>query len=163
MPKSLVHTPTVRDVLKLLSWAGGSLAVLLTFQFHGHFSINGSDSLPEKIFYVSNFKPHFPLKVGELVTFKHPSIPVTLLKRVAGIPGERVTHGNGITYVEGRPIGKTLAQTKNGKSLHPGFTGKIPEGFLFVSGTHARSFDSRYKEMGLIPEEAILGKAWALL
>jgi signal peptidase I len=42
---------------------------------------------------------------GDVVIFTHPSYPDwTLIKRVVGLPGQRVTVAGGEVYVDGRPL-----------------------------------------------------------
>ena len=41
-------------------------------------------------------------------------------------------------------------------------TDVIPEGMVFVAGTHSDSFDSRYKEFGFVPLETVRGQVWPL-
>jgi conjugal transfer pilin signal peptidase TrbI len=85
-------------------------------------------------------------------------------KRVVGLPGDSITRDkthmtlkaqNGafaITF----PL---LTQSKEGHPLTPLSLEVVPQGYLFVTGDHLRSFDSRYEEFGLVPMEKIYGKA----
>jgi signal peptidase I len=84
-------------------------------------------------------------------------------KRVLGIPGDHISHSeNGITVIPKESLNlPLLTQTSKGKPLTPlvplnGMVSIIPEGYLFVAGDHLQSFDSRYKEFGLVP----IGKVW---
>ncbi|MBA3814776.1 MAG: signal peptidase I [Alphaproteobacteria bacterium] len=101
-------------------------------------------------------------------------------KRVLGIPGDRIEHNaQGIIIIpqvsRNMPL---LTETSKGKPLTPivplnegplngaplkrgplkGLTKTIPEGCLFVAGDTPKSFDSRYKEFGLVPMEKVWGK-----
>lgn len=54
-----------------------------------------------------------------------------------------------------------LGQTKDGNLLTPLKADVVPEGYVFVAGDHLRSFDSRYEEFGLVPQQNLWGKAAA--
>ncbi len=91
-------------------------------------------------------------------------------KRVLGIPGDRIIHNkSGITVIPKESDGLSLlTKTSKGKLLTPivpfngdqfnGWSKTIPEGCLFVAGDNPKSFDSRYKEFGLVPMEKVWGK-----
>lgn len=85
-------------------------------------------------------------------------------KRVVGLPGDWIirnkTHltlkaQNGAFSI----ILPLLTQTKEGQPLTPLSHDVVPQGYLFVTGDHLRSFDSRYEEFGLVPMKKIYGKA----
>lgn len=87
-------------------------------------------------------------------------------KRVLGIPGDHIFCKNShITVIPQESFNlPLLTQTRKGKPLTPlvplkGMIRIIPEGYLFVAGDHLQSFDSRYEEFGLVPQEKVYGKA----
>lgn len=53
-----------------------------------------------------------------------------------------------------------LKKTMDGRNVTPNTDAFIPHGFCFLHSNHPRSFDSRYKEMGMIHENDILGVAY---
>ncbi|EIC22799.1 signal peptidase I [Thiorhodovibrio frisius] len=88
----------------------------------------------------------------------------TIIKRVAGIPGDQVsvtaegTSINGVMQPESDPaLAKAL-----GLSVADFLVGSltIPEGFLWVMGATRDSFDSRYWR--LLPQNQVIGRAYAL-
>ncbi len=79
-------------------------------------------------------------------------------KRVLGLPGDQIVQKEGTLEVGSHTL-PLLTQIKEGQPLTPLSITTIPEGYVFVSGDHLRSFDSRYKEFGLVPMEKIYGKA----
>lgn len=91
-------------------------------------------------------------------------------KRVLGVAGDHILHnGSGITIIPKESFDLSLLEeTSKAKpltSLVPlnGLPNIIPEGYLFVAGDNPQSFDSRYKEFGLVPIEKVWGKgivAW---
>ena len=58
--------------------------------------------------------------------------------------------------------GVILKMSSSGKSYSPIQSGTIPEGYVYVCGSHPDSFDSRYAEFGLIRVENIREKLWPL-
>ena len=105
---------------------------------------------------------HLKPKVGDLCVVEYKTQDgktQTLVKYLAGTAGETVTMWNGDIFVNHkRYIGKP-----NNRRLMPicleGEEVKIPEGYVFVAGTHEDSLDSRYKELGFIKLRDIKGKA----
>lgn len=82
-------------------------------------------------------------------------------KRVLGIPGDHIFHQEShITVIPQESLNiPLLTQTSKGKPLTPLTEHTIPEGYLFVAGDNPQSFDSRYEEFGLVPQEKVYGKA----
>lgn len=119
---------------------------------------------------VANFqgKEFIPTR-HEIIVFKKPSDPsVQLIKRVIGLPGERVvvTNGKITVYNQQNPNGfDPDANTDYGPNLSS--TGgevdiTVGENELFVSGdnrTPGGSLDSR-TGLGLVPIENIVGRLW---
>jgi conjugal transfer pilin signal peptidase TrbI len=64
---------------------------------------------------------------------------------------------DGVLWVNEQRIGLPQPCTRCQQPLHKIEPGLIPSGFVFVAGTHPRSFDSRYQEVGLIAIERLEG------
>ncbi len=93
---------------------------------------------------------------GDVVVLKDPSGgPVPLIKRVVGLPGERVTIANGEVFIDGQPLHEPyLTQITPG----PGRSWVLPPMSVFVLGDNrGNSRDSRY--FGPVPLSDILGHA----
>lgn len=110
----------------------------------------------------------FEPKRGEVVVFTSPKDPdLQLIKRVIGLPGERVVVKNGeiTVYNDENPNGfNPDDESEYGKDLPP-TSGQanvtVPEGHIFVSGDNrvgSNSLDSR-NELGTVPEELVIGTA----
>ena len=129
-----------------------------------YLSINQSPSLSYKIFLC--FKNLTPQK-GDFVSIEgHPTAYFDGLhytKRLVGLPGDRIQISDKQVSIEGSLIGVLRSSTRDGKPLHPLQTTIIPEGYVFVSADNLRSFDSRYKEFGLVKESCIRGTCVGLL
>ena len=125
---------------------------------------------------------------GDVVVFRYPKDPsVDYIKRVVGLPGDKVGYYNKIVYINGEPAGQVPAgvyigvgsgismsgaserQEQLGDALHdilvmprtPGLEGEylVGEDEYFVMGDNRdNSNDSRY--WGAVPESNLVGKAF---
>ena len=95
---------------------------------------------------------------GDVVVFYYPRDPsVSYIKRVIGLPGDRVEMRNGAVHVNGDPIEEPylLPQYRDRYDM-PETT--VERGHYFVMGDHrSSSMDSR--SFGSVPEKYIYGKA----
>ena len=66
-------------------------------------------------------------------------------------------------WVDDFCIGTVRDTTSTGKPLSALKESIAPPGYVFVYATHERSFDCRYREMGLLPVSAIKGLGIALI
>jgi len=147
---------------------GIAYAVLLSGAawFHAHyaFGLNGSPSLPHRLFLIE--KGTLPSR-DEYVAFRwagggpYPA-GVTFVKVIAGIPGDVVTCADRDFYVNGAPVGRAKTTSRQGVPLDPGPTGTLPPGRYYVRAPHPDSLDSRYRLTGWIAESQIIGRAHAL-
>ena len=127
---------------------------------------------------------------GDVVVFRYPRDPATdYIKRVVGLPGDRVAYYDKQLYINGRPVAKEPLGTYEGEGSGIGFTGTrlylehldgvdhqilidpdkrsvegeivVPEGYYFVMGDNRdNSNDSRY--WGPVPEGNLVGKAFLI-
>jgi signal peptidase I len=98
---------------------------------------------------------HSPQR-GDVIILKDPdggSIP--LIKRVVGLPGERITISGGQVYVDGQALDEPyIDQPTEG----PGRSWIVPPFSVFVLGDNrGNSRDSRY--FGPVPADSVLGHA----
>lgn len=100
---------------------------------------------------------------GDVIIFKHPDDPTrTLVKRVIGLPGERVEVKDGLVYINGSPLDEPYIKGLEDTSCQGTYCNiSIPAGQYFVMGDNREaSSDSRY--WGTVPREDIIGRVWLL-
>jgi signal peptidase I len=101
---------------------------------------------------------------GEIVVFRYPNDPRQFfIKRVIGLPGERVTVGGGVVtvYNTEHPDGWVLNETSYlGDKVTSGSkdTKLGPDEYYLLGDNRASSLDSR--TFGAVKREFIVGKAW---
>lgn len=84
------------------------------------------------------------------------------VKRLAGLPGDRVDYMDSTFYVNGVPVTTTKPQSKDGRILEPGPTGVLPACRYFLATDHPDGYDSRYDDIGWVGCSKIVGRAYAL-
>lgn len=124
-------------------------------------------------------------KRGDVVVFRLPAEPsVNFIKRVVGLPGDLVRYYNKQLYVNGQPVETEINGLYDGSGSRGARIGveyldgveheilvvphgyspngeyEVPEGHYFVMGDNrGNSHDSRFSDVGYIPEENLVGKA----
>lgn len=116
---------------------------------------NLSDSLPYSLFFSMPVK--YPLHYGQIIAFNMQKSPVTFAKTILGLPKDRLSIQNNCIYINDSNKGCLI------EGFVPIEEGVIPEGFYFVMGSHPESFDSRYREFGLVPQSSIKECLWPIL
>ena len=127
---------------------------------------------------------------GDVLVFRYPKDPsIDYIKRVVGLPGDKIAYYNKQLFINGEPATQTGLGTYDGvgagvsmagsKILSENLTGvkhnilidaqrgtlegefQVPEGRYFVMGDNRdNSNDSRY--WGVVPEENLVGKAFMI-
>lgn len=77
-------------------------------------------------------------------------------KRVVGVPGDLITVQDRLVLVNGEPMGIAKTRTHDRRPLTPIAPQVIPQGQFFVHGASDDSFDSRYRESGLVKQEQVV-------
>ena len=95
-------------------------------------------------------------KRGDVVVFRSPTNPDRdFIKRVIGVPGDRVEIRSGVVYVNDEPLVEPYITGNTGCPCGPW---EVEPGKYFVLGDH-RNNSSDSRVIGAIPEESIIGKA----
>lgn len=108
-------------------------------------------------------------KRGDVIIFKAPpgepcsDIECEYIKRVIGLPGDKIKINNEIIYINGEKLKEDYlspeTKSRGGSYLKEGVEQQIPEGEYLPMGDN-RSFSRDGREFGPIPKESIVGKAW---
>ncbi len=119
--------------------------------------IDGDKMIVSDLFY----KP----KYGDIVVFKTDKYDPdrALVKRVIATEGQEISldFDRGVVYIDGSPIEEDYIAELTTTKLD--FIGPqtVPEGCVFVMGDNRNaSTDSRKKEIGMVDERMILGRAY---
>ena len=103
------------------------------------------------------------LKRGDIITFSTElttsmGFKKTLIKRIIGIPGDKVAISDGIVYINGEA--QVEPYTKDGYTSGTVSEVTVPEGYVFVLGDNRlNSTDSRSSALGFVDINTIRGKA----
>ncbi|HMD70153.1 MAG TPA: signal peptidase I [Bryobacteraceae bacterium] len=104
---------------------------------------------------------------SDMVVFMYPREPrKSYIKRVIGLPGDRIRIVSGQVFVNGRPLEENYVARENRDTVSwpPTASGQgpddreVPAGQYFVLGDH-RSSSSDSRSWGWVPRENIFGKA----
>ncbi len=127
------------------------------------FSIKVTESIDGKLFIVLvDQKP----RKGELVMFKAKQSLIKVVgmsqwtKFICGVEGDLISRRDRNIFINNIKVGEALVRSPLYlKDMEIVDEGVIPKGFVYVCGTHQRSFDSRYKLVGLVDEKTFIGRA----
>ena len=124
---------------------------------------NYTHSLPQKIFIVDVGNKN--LKVGDYAAFHSEHLPNTLngmkiIKIISGVQGDVVDVKDNEVFINNKYLTKIYTRKAIWGEITPIDKTVIPKDCYFMEGTARTSFDSRYKEFGLICKDQIIGKAF---
>ena len=107
----------------------------------------------------SVFPFHSPSR-GEVLVFKFPNDPTRdFVKRVIGLPGDKVVIKEGTVFVNGEELDEPYVMNRDTRSMAPFL---VDEESYFMLGDNRRSSnDSRdWAPIRTVPLENIIGRAW---
>ncbi len=144
------------------------IAVVLIVFIYQPVKVEGTSMTPtlsdqERIF-INKFTYRFGLGSiarGDTVVFWYPEDRTkSYIKRVIGLPGDRVRIDDGRVYVNDQPLVENYIppQNRDYSSWRDGEEQTVPEGEYFVLGDH-RNSSSDSRTWGYVPRDNIYGKA----
>ena len=173
VPETDPRAPTRSGIWSAVSWFRDLIfsvliAVVLIVFIYQPVKVEGTSMMPtltdqERIF-INKFTYRFGLGSiarGDTVVFWYPQdTSKSYIKRVIGVPGDRVRVEGGMVYVNGSALVESYVPPENrdSNSWRDGEEQVVPEGKYFVLGDHRnQSSDSRM--WGYVPRDNIYGKA----
>jgi len=96
-----------------------------------------------------------PPRRGEIVVLRRPQ-PDPLIKRVIGLPGEKVAIHNEQVYIDGEPLDEPYLREITGGVMSPEI---VPERHVFVLGDN-RDSSNDSRAFGMVALDDIVGRAW---
>jgi signal peptidase I len=99
-----------------------------------------------------------PPKTGDIIVLKYPKDPSKkFIKRVIGVPGDRVCVQNSTLYINGNAIKEPYIKEKMFQDYDYVV---VPERTVFVMGDNRNcSKDSRDPDVGFVPYDNLVGRA----
>ena len=144
-------------------WYAYLPAVLAWLVAQHYLLFNWTASLPYYVVWLHPSTTTFAR--GDLIVYRYAGEELMHLKkgqrffkRIVGLPGDRISVEDRRVRVNGTDVGVAKQYTLDGHRLEPLVPGLIPLDCFYVQGTHEMSFDSRYRESGLVHVSQIIGK-----
>ena len=126
--------------------------------------------LPDQYVLVDKLTPRWaPYTHGDIVVFDPPpswseGAGVPFIKRIIGLPGDRVELRDGRVFVNGTQLDEPYIHVDSGPPVtdsQPGGASDwlVPDGELLVMGDH-RNMSADSRSFGPIPINHVIGRAW---
>ncbi|HEY0844361.1 MAG TPA: conjugative transfer signal peptidase TraF [Noviherbaspirillum sp.] len=156
----LVHT------LVFAIWGLAFARVFIDPTPHLPILFNWTPSVPYKVAFVQ-YGTQQRLARGDFIVYRfdgeaqqrYPGLKrQPFFKQIRGVPGDRVTVVGRQVFVNNVAVGFAKATTFDHHPLAPIGATVIPPDCYYVQGTHLDSFDSRYRESGLVRTDQVIGK-----
>jgi conjugal transfer pilin signal peptidase TrbI len=166
--------PVVFAALVAMLTAIWTLALIRVFIHHTPVLpvlFNWTPSLPYRIV-LAEHGPR-PLTRGDLIVYAfegeaaqrdYPGLKrQPLFKRIVGVAGDVVTVDDRDVFINGQFVGRARTHTFDRRPLDPIAPTVIPPGHVYVQGSNADSFDSRYRSSGLVRTVDVVARVRPLL
>ena len=162
----LAQVFTKRNIVLVVSGSFLVVAALWALSNHYWFGINLSQSLPYTLVIIEK---NAHVQRGDYIVFNFEGSEIggrvrgmPFFKRIGGVAGDVISHQSRNIKINDVDVGHALTRTSDGETLDliPDMT--IPTGMVYVQATHDMSFDSRYRQCGLVAFHQIIGKAHIL-
>lgn len=158
----------VMDILETIVFVGSLFIVIYLFIMQPN-QVKGASMDPtfNSGDYIFTSKVTYKLRAyhrGDVIVFKSPRNPdIEYIKRIIGLPGDKVKISEGVVYVNEIPLNETYISART-NVWEGGFSKEnqeitVPQEMLFVMGDNRpRSSDSR--EFGPITFESVIGQVF---
>lgn len=114
--------------------------------------------LNNDILFLNKLKRNYKRFDIVVIDYKNDKVDEKLVKRIIGLPGEKIRYTNGNLYVNDKLVKDVYAPFTDDFNMSLFSTTTIPEGeYLVLGDNRANSLDSR--RLGLIKKEDIKGTA----
>ncbi len=159
----------VMDILETVTFVGSLFIVVYLFIMQPN-QVKGRSMEPTFVdkdyIFTSKITYQFrQLERGDVIVFKSPKNPdVEFIKRIIGLPGDKVRVDGGVVYVNGMALEETYTSTnetplwENG-FIHDGVQVTIPQGQIFVMGDN-RPMSSDSRDFGPVDINSIIGQVF---
>ncbi|MBE3555014.1 MAG: signal peptidase I [Thermicanus sp.] len=143
---------------------GFLLAIVIQKTAFALYIVEGSSMMPtiknhERVF-VNRIPLYFgAINRGDIVVFPNPIDDRYFVKRVIGLPGDRISISNGRVYLNGKILHEEYVDTITVGDMEEV---TVKEGHVFVMGDNRHpnaSWDSRSPDIGQIPISSLAGEA----
>jgi len=140
-----------------------AISVFIILFLYQPVRVEGTSMLPvledQDRLFINKFAYRFGhIERGDVVVFLYPNDRTkSYIKRVIGLPGDRLRIDHGTVWVNGQPLDEAYVPVKyQDDRSQPEMT--VPAGEYFVMGDH-RSISSDSRDFGPVAQELIYGKA----
>ena len=157
------------DLVQTLVIAGAIFVVIYAFLFRPY-QVNGHSMDPtfqNGEYVLTNLISLRlgPLHRGDVIVFvAPPDKEKDYIKRIIGLPGDKVKVSGGDVYLNGTKLDQSAFLASDVRSNGGAFLGDgdevvVPDGDYFVMGDN-REFSSDSREWGFVPKNAVIGKSF---
>ena len=161
-------TGSERERMTKSSWlrdlmVSAAISIFIITFLYQPVRVEGTSMLPrledhDRLF-INKFVYHIEaIHRGDVVVFRYPRDPQkSYIKRVIGLPGDRIWIDRGLVWLNGKPLqeGYVPLRYRDGRSMAEMV---VPDGMYFMMGDH-RSISSDSREFGPVERDLIYGKA----
>lgn len=142
------------------------VAIFLFTYFFDDVTVAGTSMEPsfsdKDVLFLDKFSYGF-VDVGRLdvIAFTLDNSDTVFVKRIIGLPGEKLQIKNGSVYIDGKLLETDIEAEE---ILNAGDASEIitlgEDEFFVLGDNRNNSEDSRFKSIGLVKKENIIGRAW---
>ncbi len=152
-----------RRALKAIAYALLPIAFFLIIRFGFGIMIltNQTNSLPYTFFIYNSKANPSAFKPGDLIMFEHRASKLPIIKKVIGIEGDQISKTTDTVMIRNIVLPLKATDSK-GNLMKVIQANRVETGYVFVSGSHLNSFDSRYEKFGLVSTDQIKGVVWPI-